>query len=101
MATKAAKAKPVPHPTAKVPTAPTAKRSTAPVTTGETSEEMEEPKPVVSSMVAEVAYSPESEELEVTFVNGHVETYQVDQSVYEGLLSTTSVGKYMWEWVLE
>lgn len=52
--------------------------------------------PVVSSNVAEVGYDAATRTLEVAFNSGGVYQYfDVPSSVYQGLLSASSVGRYL------
>lgn len=51
---------------------------------------------VESSTVAEVGYDPRTATLEVAFHSGGVYRYlQVPESVFAGLVSATSVGRYL------
>jgi hypothetical protein len=55
---------------------------------------------VQSSNVASVGYDPEEMVLEVEFVDGDVYQYDgVPASVYEGLMSAPSVGRYLHQMV--
>ena len=57
----------------------------------------DEPRTVSSSMVAEVGYDREGEEVQVVFVNGHEESYGCTPEQWSELADAPSVGKYMWE----
>lgn len=66
----------------------------------EASEAEDEPRAVSSSMVAEVGYDREAEEINVSFVNGHEESYGCSPEQWSDLLAAPSVGKAMWEMFL-
>ena len=52
--------------------------------------------PVVSSNVATIGFDPETETLEVEFLNGSVyQYYNVSEVMYEGLRSASSVGQFL------
>ncbi len=59
--------------------------------------EEDEPRAVSSSMVAEVGYDRESEEVNVVFDSGREESYSCSPAQWEGLKEAPSVGKYMHE----
>ena len=63
----------------------------------EQSEAEDETRAVSSSMVAEVGYEREAEEVIVVFVNGHEGSYSCTPDQWTGLLDAPSVGKYFWE----
>jgi|ERR1022692_673462 hypothetical protein len=58
-------------------------------------EQFKEPRLVESSMLAEVAWEPESETLEVVFVNGKSGSYPCDLATFEALLEAPSIGGFM------
>ena len=62
--------------------------------------EEDEPRAVSSSMVAEVGFDREAEEVKVTFNNGGEASYPCSPEAWSGLLAAPSVGKWMWENVL-
>lgn len=52
--------------------------------------------PVISSHVASVGYDPSTMTLEVEFLSGRVYQYfDVPESLYQGLMSASSVGKFL------
>ncbi len=52
-------------------------------------------KPIDSSAIASVGYSPDREELEVEFTSGNVYQYfDVPREVYEDLLQARSKGRF-------
>ena len=57
--------------------------------------EEDESRPVVSSMLAEVAYDRQSETLEVTFNNGRTEDYPCSSQQWSELKEAESPGKFM------
>lgn len=63
-------------------------------------EEDNQLRPVPSSMVAEVGYDKENEELIVIFNNGHEDTYPITPEQWADLKLAPSVGKWMWANVL-
>lgn len=53
---------------------------------------------VNSSNLAEVAYSPKDEIMQIIFNNGNLyEYYNVPESTYQGLVNASSHGKYFWK----
>jgi hypothetical protein len=66
----------------------------------EEEEQDDEARPVASTMVAEVGYNREANELEVTFDNGKQESYSCTPEQWEELKNAPSVGKWMWANVL-
>ena len=57
---------------------------------------------VDSSMVYAVGYDPEEEVLEIVFTSGEIWGYKkVPQEVYEELMNTNSIGRYMRSNVLD
>ena len=53
-------------------------------------------QPVSSSNIASIGYDPESETLEIKFLNGGVYQYfDVPSHVYKGLMSADSHGRYL------
>jgi hypothetical protein len=59
--------------------------------------EEDEQRSVSSSMVAEVGYDREAEEVHVVFNNGHEEGYSCTPETWTELLAASSVGKFMHE----
>jgi hypothetical protein len=57
----------------------------------------DEVRSVSSSMVAEVGYEREAEEVVVVFVNGHEDSYPCTPDQWSALLDAPSVGKFFWE----
>ncbi len=56
---------------------------------------------VNSSMLYAVGYAPKAEVLEVVFNKGKIwRYYDVPRSVYDGLLTTRSVGSYMNSYII-
>lgn len=48
-----------------------------------------------SSAISDASYDPETQEMEITFVNGGPYTfYNVPQDVYDGLAAAPSAGRY-------
>lgn len=58
-------------------------------------EEEDEQRDPGSSMIASWGYERESEELVVTFQNGHEESYPCSPAQWEEAKSTSSAGKWM------
>ena len=53
-------------------------------------------KYVLSSNIASIGYDSMNQILEVEFLNGRIyQYYDVPQSLYDGLMSTDSHGKYL------
>jgi len=54
--------------------------------------------PVKSSNIKSIGYEPETETLEVEFLNGGIYQYDnVPLTIYEGLMNASSHGKYFWQ----
>lgn len=62
--------------------------------TSDQTKEMER-EPVTSSNVVSIGYDPPSETLEIEFKNGVYQYYNVPQEIYEQLISSPSVGKFL------
>lgn len=67
---------------------------------GEEEEQDDELRAVPSSMVAEIGYDRETEELEVVFNNGKQDTYPCSPDQWEEVKNAPSVGRWMWANVL-
>lgn len=53
-----------------------------------------------SSMITSTAYQPHTETLELVFCNGGIyEYHQIEQEVYQQLMTSSSVGEYFNEYI--